>query len=82
MYCYREVLPLLVLLHVVGDCPELARLHVLAGDVQTTLPLAALTRHHELELRALVQHLYLCNCQLELCSCGPIIQSINLYHWP
>ena len=62
MYCYREVLPLLVLLHVVGDCPELPRLHVLAGDVQAALPLTTLTWHHELELRALVQHLYLYNC--------------------
>ena len=58
---YREVLPLLVLLHVVGDCLELPGLHVLAGDVQAALPLPTLTWHHELELGALVQHLHFCN---------------------
>ena len=60
---YREVLPLLVLLHVIGDCLELPGLHVLTGDVQPASSLPALTRRHQLEVRTLVQALHICRSQ-------------------
>ena len=59
-YCSadREVLLLLVLLHVLSHGLQLGGLHVLAGDVKATAPLPALAGRHQLELRALVHGLH------------------------